>query len=101
MNLQTHLLLICTSIGFSWPGFLLIFAAEPIMRPSYAVQPTIATSIFLGALGLAFVDRSITIGIALAACGMIIAFLLHQRLSPPWATSIAAVCLAAYLNSAM
>jgi hypothetical protein len=99
--LQPHLLFICTAIGFSWSGFVLIFSGEPSMRPTYAVQSTIATSIFLGSIGFAFADRSILLGGTITFCGMIIAFLLHQRLSYAWSTLIATACFAAYLNGAM
>lgn len=99
--MQPHLLFICTAIGFSWAGFVSIFAAEPNLRLPHAAQSTFVTSTFLCALAFAFADRSPPAGIALITCGMMIAFLVHSRLSQTWATFIAAASLAAYLDVAM
>lgn len=86
------------AIGFSWLGFISIFAAEPNLRLWYVIQSTFATSIFLCSIGLAFSHGSVAAGSALVVGGLTIAFLLRGCISLNWSTLIAAVSFAAYLH---
>lgn len=89
---------ICFAIGLSSAGFVSLFAAKPVMSQSGLAQMTVAVSIFLGAVSLAFIDRSFFSGLSLTVGGMVIAIMVDKRLSMAWSLIFATFCFGAYIS---
>jgi hypothetical protein len=71
------------------------------MSQYHLAQATIATSIFLWALGFAYSEYGVWAGTTLVAMGAVVAILLNRRLSLPLSLVIAASSFAVYLHGAI
>lgn len=92
------LVLLCIAMGFSWNGCLSTLSLEPQMSRTQIALATASTSICVSAIGLAFLDRQLLVGLAVIGAGAVLAWIVGKRLSIQWSLLISAIAFAIYMH---
>ncbi|WP_025658040.1 hypothetical protein [Rhizobium sp. IBUN] len=89
--------LLVLAIALSWPPFSSIFRGETQAAVATAPLTMIASAVSLSALGLAFAGNGPWLGMLIAALGLLLGRTMRTP-APPFAISLSALSLAAYLQ---
>ncbi|MCK8779419.1 hypothetical protein M0654_05405 [Rhizobium sp. NTR19] len=98
MQVFLNCFLLACAAGLSFRQFMLLYTAAPARVDASPLMPTIATAVFLGALGLALADTELAAFSLILAAAVPIAFLGNPTRSV-LPVLCAAACLLAYVGA--
>jgi hypothetical protein len=91
-------LCLCLAVGFSWMGFMSTFSADVRTSPRELAMTSLASSICLGAIAVAF-SAGVTYGGLIVMIGLFVAHTLGDVVTPLPSLGVSAAGLAIYLNA--
>lgn len=94
--MEDRTLLLCIVLGLSWRDFSAAWRPADAVLSSAAIRMTVASALFLTAVGLVFTAAHLWIGLATTGLGAMIAVVAKNRITSDVALVAAATGFAVY-----